>query len=241
MTIVMLDPRRYPDGHLNQREMKYLLDPDAAASVWAAACTRLEPQFQDPARPIAYVRTTYYDTPELSYYRTGDGSVSRRLRIREYAGTTDPEGVPILFDVCYLELKQSAGGMRAKLRIPIRAQDAEPHLARLADTTVLPQLTTWYRRSALTDEKERLRITLDESLTFCEPVALGTPCFGFEPERIIARGPSFVLEVKAWDRLPRWLDDCLDELGEATGFSKFMTGMQILQRRADGSSVTATV
>jgi VTC domain-containing protein len=241
MKPVMLDPRRSSDGHLNQRELKYVLDPDAAAAVWARACVRLQPHFQDRARPIAYLRTTYFDTPELTYYRTNDGAVSRRLRVREYANTTDPEGVPILFDVCYLELKQSAGGMRAKLRIPIRPRDAEAHLARLADVMVRPQLTTWYRRSALADRGERLRITLDECLTFCEPVVLGSACSGLEPERVFARGPAFVLEVKAWDEPPAWLRDCLDDVGEATSFSKFMTGMQILQcRDRDGDAVTAT-
>ncbi len=239
MTEGMLDPRCYPNGHLNQREQKFVLESDAAARVWGTACARLEPQHQDPARPIAYVRTTYYDTPELDYYMTANGSVSRRLRVREYAGTCEPEGIPILFDVCYLELKQSANGMRAKMRIPVRPADAPNHLARLADTEVEPQLTTWYRRSALTDRNDRLRITLDESLMFCEPVALGTPCLGLEPDRIIARGPAFVLEIKAWEELPRWLEDCLDGLPEAVGFSKFMTGMRLVHQRdtADGASV----
>ncbi len=237
----MFDPRRYPQGHLNQRELKYLLEADTAAAIWSTACMRLRPHHQDPARPIAYLRTTYYDTPDMAYYRTGVGSVSRRLRVREYAGTTDPEGVPLLFDVCYLELKQSAGGMRAKMRIPIRPMDAPTHLARLADTLVEPQLTTWYRRSALTDENERLRITLDECLTFCEPVAPGTPCFGLEPDNIIARGPAFVLEIKAWESLPSWLRQIIDGLPEAVGFSKFLTGMRMIQERGlNGSSVIAT-
>ena len=71
------------------------------------------------------------------------------------------------------------------------------------------------------------------------PVALGTPCFGLEPDRVIARGPAFVLEVKAWAELPRWLDDCLDGLPEAVGFSKFMTGMRLIHQRGafDGTSV----
>ena len=43
----------------------------------------------------------------------------------------------------------------------------------LGHPTMAPRLTTWYRRAALSAESGRIRITLDERLTFCRPQPAG--------------------------------------------------------------------
>jgi hypothetical protein len=98
-----------------------------------------------------------------------------------------------------------------------------------------PRLTTWYRRASLTAESGRLRITLDERLTFCRAQIVGV--VGAEvapsPADIVAPGPARILEVKHWGDRPVWLAWALDGLEPARNFSKFKMGMAALNKRLD--------
>ena len=212
----------------SQHEHKYLLDADAALSVWAAASAHLLP-LHDPARPVGFVRTTYFDTRDLAYYRSARGPVARRLRVREYATATAPDEAPRLSDRCFLELKQSAGGLRQKTRIELPPHALAGYLARQPDAPLAPVLTTWYRRTSLSDLDGRLRVTLDDGVCFCAPAAVGSPCTG-GPQRVLAREPAFVLEIKRWGDAPAWLGRALRGLDEAVGFSKFSAGMRAAAR-----------
>ena len=213
-----------------QREHKYLLDRNAAVSFWAVAASRLRLD-EDPRWPIGYVRTTYFDTTDFAYYRASAGGMSRRNRVRECAAATERRRTPVLTGICVLELKQSSGGRRSKSRLPVAPADVPAQLARFGDRPLVPCLTTWYQRTALTDGSDAVRITLDAHIRFCAPTAVGTPCPSVEPAHVLARGPAFVLEVKLWDAPPAWLARALSGLAEAVGFSKFMAGMRAAEQR----------
>ena len=84
----------------------------------------------------------------------------------------------------------------------------------------------------MTAESGRLRITLDERLTFCRPQIVGV--IGAEiapsPADVIAPGPARILEIKHWGDRPVWLAWALHGLEPAHSFSKFKMGMAALNR-----------
>jgi hypothetical protein len=233
----MFEPQPKPDSSqlevdliLNQHERTFLLDAQTAFSFWELAARRLRPVRTPYGRPLQYIRTTYFDTEDFAYYRGRSGPTVKRLRAREYANAPDPHTVPELTGECVLELKQSGAGRRSKSRVKMAPAEVPGYLARYAanrhDGALLPCLTTWYQRAALTDADDRLRVTLDSRIRFCAPVLPGTPCTGVEPEDVLACGPQFVLELKMWDEPPAWLANTMQVLQEAVGFSKFNAGMR---------------
>jgi hypothetical protein len=212
----------------------------------------------DQARPIAYTRTTYFDTDDALYLSSCHGPISRRLRLREYAMAASMEDAPVLSPLACLELKQNAGTARSKVRIQASptllrllierrgqrdsAFEALEPLSALATLqnelsipSVAPRLTTWYRRAAMTAEAGRLRITLDEHLTFCRPSVVGI--VGAEvapgPADVVGSGPARILEIKYWGDQPLWLARALEGLEPAHGFSKFRMGMAAITRKME--------
>lgn len=210
-------------GLEQQRERKFLPDAGAAQALWSLASRYLRPEHG--AAEVAYSRTTYFDTPDLSYYRSCCGPVKRRLRVREYARPSDPDEPPVLADSCFLELKQSAGNLRTKTRLALHPREIAAQLQSLTDAPLAPCVATLYRRRALVDDTGALRITLDDRLTLCKPQPIGTPLSALHPSDVLATGPSFVLEYKACGTPPPWLVRGLADLREAVGFSKFLLGM----------------
>jgi hypothetical protein len=203
---------------LTECERKFLLDADQAEALWSRAMSELACDDVEPC----YVRTTYFDTADLSFHRSSP--VRRRLRVREYA-TAQPDGSYALGDRCYLELKQSHDGKRHKLRVAIAPDEAPAHMASLAPSPLLPCVATWYRRRALDDAATRLRVTLDDDVLLCKPRPLGSALGGIAVGDVLGRGPRYVLEIKFTHSPPLWLADAIADLDEAVGFSKFMLGM----------------
>jgi VTC domain len=210
-----------------QRERKFVLESSTAEQFWSIASAHLRPA--DVGRFKQYVRTTYFDTEDLSYLRSNRGSVSRSLRVREY-GVANGAGIPVMMGACFVELKQSAGGLRLKSRTPVLPHDVPRYLARQSGSQLRPCMTTWYHRAALQDPGDTIRLTLDEGLAFCKPIALGSPCDGPVPPNVVARGPERVLEVKLRGQMPSWLAQSLRGLSETVGFSKFRVGMAAMER-----------
>lgn len=221
-------PARLSPG--SQGERKFLLEAETARDIWLRASERLRPHLWNSARPISYHRTTYFDTPDHAYFR-GTGPIAQRIRVREYATATGP-GAPLELErSCYLELKRSAAGRRSKTRLELPAEEIDRHLAHVGER-LLPCLTTWYRRAALTDATETIRITLDTDIHYCPPQQIGAPC-GAAPDAF-ARASSPILEIKAWGPLPDWLRDLVRTLEEATEFSKFRAGMRAAEECSAG-------
>jgi hypothetical protein len=239
-----------------EHEERFVLTRAQVAQFFAALGGRAVVETYDQARPIAYTRTTYFDTDDCLYLRSCHGPIARRLRLREYAMAASLEDAPVLSSTACLELKQNTGTARSKVRI-----QASPTLLRelierrgrrdsslaaleplsalatlgreLATPTIAPRLTTWYRRASMTAESGRLRITLDERLTFCRPQIIGV--VGAEvapsPADVIAPGPARILEIKCWGGRPAWLARALEGLEPAHDFSKFKVGMAAVTRK----------
>lgn len=210
------------DRQLEQRERKFLPDADAARSFWKLASAHLRPEHGPGS--VSFSRTTYFDTPDLAYYRSCGGPVLRRVRVREYAIASDPEGSPRRVEHCYLELKQSNSSMRSKVRLRLQPEEISRELAALGDASLTPCVTTWYRRRALVGD-DGLRVTLDDMLLLCAPLPVGSPFHPIDDAAVLGRGPALVLECKSSSAPPAWLVDALGGMREEIGFSKFVLGM----------------
>jgi hypothetical protein len=230
-------------------ELRYLLSHAEMRRFLDAIAARTAIEIYDRERPISYTRTTYLDTDDLAYFRTGAGQPARRLRVREYAVAATAKDAPILSGVAFVELKEHDGPTRRKIRLAaspaeiaqlLADRNAGPssgmtagqaELAReLALATMAPRLATWYRRLCLTADARRVRITLDENLTFCRPQPLGDVGSLAAPRErdVLAAFPARVLEVKHCGEMPFWLGPALESLQPAESFSKFRMGMTAL-------------
>jgi VTC domain len=236
-------------------ELRYLLSRGEMRRFLDAIAARAAIEIYDPARPISYTRTTYLDTDDLTYFRTGEGAPARRLRIREYAVAATAKDAPILSGVAFVELKEHDGPARRKVRLAASPAEiaqlladrelgptsnmtaGQAELAReLALPTMSPRLATWYRRLCLTADARRVRITLDENLTFCRPQPIGDAGSLAAPREreVIAAFPARVLEIKHCGEMPFWLGPALESLQPADSFSKFRMGMTALGHAGDG-------
>jgi len=244
----------------SEHEERFILTRAQVTQFFAAIGGRATLETYDRGRPIAYTRTTYFDTDDSVYLRSCDGPIARRLRLREYAMAASLEDAPVLSAIACLELKQTMGTARSKVRL-----QASPTLLRrlielqgrrdpafasleplsalatmeqeLALPTMAPRLTTWYRRAAMNAESGRLRITLDERLTFCRPQHVGVVGAEIAPSStdVVAPGPARILEIKHWGDRPVWLAWALQGLEPARGFSKFAMGMAAMNEKRGGS------
>jgi len=238
-------------------EQRFLLTRAQTVGFLRAVSTHTVPELHDRARPLSFTRTTYLDSVDLAYLRSCAGRVARRLRMREYAAASNLVERPLLTGHCFLELKQSACAVRSKLRLAAPREILERILdgsidsdelrgivdadgqaalvalrAEIAARRPVPCLTTWYRRSSLSGENGRVRITLDQGLSFCEPQQLGDAGENATPSEVIARGPARILEIKLHNEPPAWLARATAGLVAAPAFSKFQMGMVALRRRA---------
>ena len=254
-----------------EHEQRFLLTEDQAAVFLArvAPSTTLDPW--DPARPVSYARTTYFDDDSLSYFRSGNGAenaspVMKRVRVREYALAARLDEIPIFTDLCFLELKQESRQTRRKLRLQASRRliqalvngrgtlpptEDEPLLAggslfaldairrELNHQRLSARISTWYRRVCLRHPDGDVRITLDEELLFLWPGPLGTGGAPASPtERLIAKGPPRILEIKLKEEAPRWLQAAMAHLPAPSEFSKYQWGMQAL---ADSLPIASTL
>ena len=242
-----------PSNDPFDHEQRFLLSRGEMRRFLEAIAPRAAVEIYDCARPIPYTRTTYFDSDDLVYFRSGGGSPARRLRVREYAVAATPKEAPVLSGVAFIELKEHDGLARRKVRLA--ATPAE--IARLIDggeagatasaaslaaivrelalPTMAPRLGTWYRRLCLTADGRRVRITLDENLTFCRPQPLGEKgaLAAPHPREVMAAFPARVLEVKHTGEMPLWLGPALESLQAAHCFSKFQMGMTALGHTVD--------
>ncbi len=225
-----------------ETELKYAVRGLPLARFLRAVDGYVVPEVHDPVRPIQYTRTTYLDTGGLEYFRSGEAGPRVRLRIREYAAAATSAEPPALTGLCFLELKESEGKRRTKVRWRAPAAlvrtlvassgllfgEAEPPAEltrRLREDRPVPVATTWYRRRALVSE-DGVRITLDDSIGFLAPVPAGAPGLPAAPaEPAIERK---IREVKYGGQAPAWLAAALPVLPAPTTASKFDLAMRAL-------------
>jgi SPX domain protein involved in polyphosphate accumulation len=238
-----------------EREQRFLLSRSETVSFLQAVGSKCTQERYDSGQLLSYTRTTYLDTDDLSYFRSFENGVARRLRLREYAVASTLDETPMLTGVSCLELKQSTGNARTKIRFsasprtlrrllageaqldieddsPAQLMALSALRAELAGRRVTPCLTTWYRRTCLSGEEGRVRITLDQDLSFCPPEALGDETGSVAPAQVVERGPARILEIKYCGDPPDWLASATTQLTAAPTFSKFRMGMMALRRKA---------
>jgi hypothetical protein len=246
-----------PSNDPFDHEQRFLLSRTEMRRFLQAIAPRTAVEIYDPERPISYTRTTYLDTNDLLYFSSVEGTPARRLRVREYAVAASLEDEPILSGVAFIELKQHEGAARSKVRLSASPAELARLIARhesadakaplsaialeLSLPTMAPRVATWYRRLCLTGDARRVRITLDENLTFCRPQPIGDAGAPAAPQtkEIVAAFPARVLEVKYSGEMPVWLQPALEPLEPADGFSKFQMGMTALGYSADGRGARA--
>jgi hypothetical protein len=247
--------------HRNQYELKFALSPVQANAFLEATAPWLVTKVYDESLPIAFARTTYLDSPDRRYLASSSERVSRRLRIREYAGAPALDAPVRLTGISYLEYKESSGGRRRKARLAMSTDDIA-EILRQPDEAVItacldrygdegavqvlaqeliahrltPQLTTWYRRRSLVDAPEEVRITLDTEIAFCRPLGFdgdhrGAPM----PAIVTGYSGTCLLEVKYEGEPPRWLASAVDALGKPDRLSKYAMGMRALETAIRGT------
>jgi hypothetical protein len=250
-----------PSNDPFDHEQRFLLSRTEMRRFLQAIAARTAVEIYDPQRPISYTRTTYLDTNDLVYFSAAEGAPARRLRVREYAVAASPEDEPVLSGVAFIELKQHEGAARSKIRLSASPAEIARLIARhdlqptaggaapwsaialeLSLPTMAPRVATWYRRLCLTGEARRVRITLDENLTFCRPQPIGEVGAPAAPpaREIVAAFPARVLEVKYCGEMPVWLQPALEPLETADAFSKFQMGMTALGHGTDGRGARAS-
>jgi len=178
----------------SERELRFLLTRPQAEQFLTQIATRVALADHHRRSPVAYTRTTYFDSEDQELFRSCTGTdpsiVARRVRIREYAAAPSLHAPALLTGDCFLELKESRGPSRRKLRFaappariwglvscsrrkgpyPLDALSRNPdlgaveHRIRLGD--LRPTLTTWYRRWSLHAQSAPIRITFDEGLAY---------------------------------------------------------------------------
>lgn len=252
-------PREAPaPAASREREQKRLLTRAQAQELLARLAPLAELELQDPARPVEVTWTTYLDTDDLRFFASSRTALARRVRVREYAAAEAP-GSPLVFaDACFLELKESAGGRRRKLRYRsdragiaralrmlsrgASADPRDPALAEiagaLAGAALAPRVCTRYRRLSLL-AAPGVRITFDEDVRFHRPPAPGDPPGG-DPASLAGALPGVVVEVKGRGAVPPWLSAALEGLDPLPDLSKFRLGLQLLdtkERRAAPAAV----
>jgi len=233
-------------------ERKFVATASCASRLLDRLARRTKHETPDPTRPVTYNRTTYLDTAEQTFLRSPETGLARKLRIREYASAPVEGVTPTLSPGCFLELKESREGMRAKTRLRTDPLSLARILAgevigrTLVDPfgafdTLLevvqryrpaPAVTSWYRRMTVVDEERGLRVTVDSGICFTQPVAPGTVPASAFPDRAFGQIPFSVVEVKSPQEMPRWLSEELASLTEVRGFSKFEQGMAHFRREA---------
>lgn len=250
----------------DQDERRYDLQRDVAERVLGILDESLPVFTFEDAPPTTLVATIYFDTPELYYLsraRQESDRISIKVRAREYIPVDDTDERQVLghSPFCFLERKERVGTTRQKQRTRISKAELAAvieHAMKLPDDcdqlrrevqerSLEPVLISMYERRVwgLGDE---LRVTLDERVRYYRPsanpyqsVSALTPNELGHPGAI---GPKRILEVKraSGTVLPNWLAELTAELPEAKGFSKFLDGMEKLQRgRRRRASLTRPV
>jgi hypothetical protein len=240
-----------------EREHKRLLTRAQAQQLLERIADRAELEVHDPARPVEHTWTTYLDTDDLRFFASSRSALARRVRIRAYAASEAPADVPAFEDFWFLELKESAGGRRRKVRYrsgragiervlralrrgecPDPGDAALAELARtLAGAALEPRVCTVYRRLSLA-AAPRVRVTLDEDVRFHLPRATGpTPEGASAPT--LGAVPGVVVEVKGRGEIPAWLSGALEGFEALPDFSKFRLGFELL--RTQGTARTGAV
>lgn len=237
-----------------RREIKYLLDPSAGRIARIQLAKRVPEKLIDGSATSFRV-SMYLD----NYMRRFSKSVLDRqevltkLRIREYYVLDG--AVPKTGDECFVEVKTRSGQIVEKSRFGIDRRLLKDLLQKNSNAALSFQNGTisalssfeeirnhepleiifvvHYRRNTLQDPDDRIRITIDDMISFHIPpldlLNAATPSFfrrdlppPFQVET------NWIIEVKTLGTAPGWLDEILPPRNRIH-YSKFCAGVLALE------------
>ncbi len=248
----------------DQRERRYLVDPERVSAILTMLADRLPVVSYSPGSTRTFVVTTYLDSREgdyLAMVEESAGHLSLKVRVREYMPLTEANGEPERLtsgSTCFLERKERVGELRVKQRVELPKAEVARVLSResvlAGERTVVsairaeldardlaPVLVSRYVRRVFGSDRA-LRVTFDEKIGFhAPPERLYDGVTALTPDVLgapIGHGPDHILELKEprSHDTPAWLVTVLEELEPADRFSKFRDGMRCLSEwRTTGS------
>jgi hypothetical protein len=233
-------------------EHRFLVDAEEAHRFLDAVQPYMPISIRDPAKPVEFIRTTYFDTDDLTLFRSNQPGGAWRVRIRQYASAPDQRTPALLAAESAFEVVEHAGALRRKERVvgaPIEIArilcapegSVPPPTSALSPLTPLldysaraiqsgelqPRLTTWFHRASYT--ASGARVTVDQRIQFAHPLPLGMPGELAAPRSVVGNGPPLVLEVKLRSEPSPWLLAAMQQLFLVTRFSKFRDGLLALR------------
>ena len=227
-------------------ELKYLLSREQAAALSAAVAPYMDEDSHGAGDSYA-ITSLYYDTTDLAcYWEKIDGiRYRRKLRIRHYEGPDD-----LLPDTrVFVEIKQRVNRtvQKRRARFPyatalalctgedidcdaargpfVREVQAFVDAQRLQPTSI----TSYFRRALVgTVHDPGLRITFDTDIRYrftdLDLASRNPGRHMIHPERV-------VLEVKANERIPRWLASLVGEFNaQIIRISKYCQSIEVAGR-----------
>jgi hypothetical protein len=232
------------DARWPEIEYRFLVDADEAGRFLDAVHPHLPVYVRDPDEPVEFIRTTYYDTEDLTLFRASGSRSAWRVRVRQYASAPDLDTPAHFASTCAFEVVEHAGSRRRKMRALGSPHDIariltgapRGRIAPLLDYAaraveggqLRPSLTTWFRRMA--HASPGVRVTVDQRIEFARPTGLAGPGEIAVARAVVGRGPPLVLEVKLQLESPVWLLSAMQQLFLVTQFSKYRDGLLALRR-----------
>jgi SPX domain protein involved in polyphosphate accumulation len=223
-------------------ELKYLLSREQAAALAAEVAPYMDEDSHGAGDPYA-ITSLYYDTPDLRcYWEKVDGlRYRRKLRIRHYEGRSELRPETTVF----VEIKQRVNRTVQKRRAGFpyavacalcEGEEIECDAARgpfvrevqaFVDTQRLQPtaITSYFRRALVgTVYDPGLRITFDTDIRYrvvdLDLASRNPGHHMLHPERVL-------LEVKANERIPRWLAALVGEFNaRVVRISKYCQGIE---------------
>lgn len=212
-------------------ELKFLVDPGAAAAVreWARSRLVADPNAQGFAGDTYEVTSLYFDTPELDVFHRQGLHRHSKFRIRRYGSGS-----------MFFERKLKIRGRLAKRRTPISLADVVGLASGLSGSSdgfwfhqkisarrLQPQCQITYQRTArvLMSSSGPIRMTLDDGV-----VAKTAREIGFDDTRpSVAVTDRVILELKFRRDLPALFRELVATFGlNPVSFSKYRAAVPLI-------------
>jgi len=227
-------------------ELKYLLSREQAAALAAAVAPYMDEDANGAGHAYA-ITSLYYDTPDLRcYWEKIDGlRYRRKLRIRHYEGQAELRAETPVF----VEIKQRVNRtvQKRRARFPhatalalcageeVEYDSARGPFAREVQAFVDTQrlqpasITSYFRRALVgTVHDPGLRITFDTDIRYR---SADLDLASRNPGRHMVHPERVLLEVKANERIPRWLAGLVGEFNaQVIRISKYCQSIEVAGR-----------
>jgi hypothetical protein len=237
-----------------RREVKYLVSPTIGEKARLLLAKKVPAKTVDGSASSFRV-SIYLDNEDrtFSLAEIEEQKAVTKMRVREYYLLRD--SLPVFGERCFIEVKTRSGQMVEKSRFAVERRDIEKTLRdgpspsshqeeRAAHEAfeemrkgkpLQPIFVVHYRRYTLQDKENRIRLTIDDMVSWHMP-----PLGLIEKKQpVCARRdlpppflvePNWIIEVKSTGPTPVWLEDILDSAKQIP-YSKFGVGVRELEHK----------